>query len=315
MPTARVILNPTSGSGRGRSTAERILVGLEHRGVDVELVATTAPREAARLGLEAARAGVDLVIAAGGDGTVHEVSNGLLDALSEGPQGPVLGVLPVGTGNDFAKLLGPLDDLDRSMDILVRGELRRFDACTAEWNDSRHWFVNAAGTGLDVDVVRRLLRKRRGRAPAVLKYLGAVLRSLVSYDPIPLRVRLDDRVIEQEVTIIVAGNGRCVGGGFWVCPSAEPEDGRFDICIVDRVSFMGALGPLARVMRGAHEGHPKVQTYRAREVEIEAMGRDPLFFQLDGELHEPPQARSLTLRVRPGALPVMTAVTSNGTAG
>ena len=306
MPTARVILNPTSGSGRGRRMAERIIIGLERRGIEADIVATTAPREASRLGLEAARSRVDLVIAAGGDGTVHEVANGILKALSQGVDGPALGVLPVGTGNDFAKLIGPLKDLDRSMDILVNGELRRLDACTAEWDDTRHWFVNAAGTGLDVDVVRRIVRAQGRPSPAIIKYLGAVLMSLVRYKAIPLRIRLDDQVIEQKVTIVVAGNGQCVGGGFWVCPQAQPDDGRFDICMVDEVSYLGALGPLARVMRGTHEGHPKVKMYQAREVEIEAMGAAPLFFQLDGELHEPPNARTLTLRMHPGALPVMT---------
>lgn len=286
--------------------AERIIIGLEHRGIDAELVTTTGPREGARHGLAAARAGVNLVIAAGGDGTVHEVSNGLLKALSQGIDGPVLGVLPVGTGNDFAKLIGPLKDLERSMDLLVEGEVRRLDACTAHWGSSEHWFVNAAGTGIDVEVVRHILKWQGRRSAAVAKYLAAVLKALVTYRAIPLRIRLDqDRVIEQDVMIVVAGNGRCVGGGFWVCPSAEPDDGRFDICIVDQVSYLGALGPIARVMRGKHEGHPKVHMYRSSEVVFEAMGPDPLFFQLDGELHEPADARSLTMRMHPGALPVM----------
>ena len=305
MPTARVILNPTSGAGRGSLMAERILVGLERRGIETDVVATTAPREAVQLGLEAARARVDLVIAAGGDGTIHEVANGLLRALEQGVDGPVLGVLPVGTGNDFAKLVGPLKNLDASLDILVHGELRRYDACTAAWDDDRHWFINAAGTGIDVEVVRQILRKRGRSSPAVLKYLSAVLKSLVSYEAIPLRVRMDGQVVERDSMIVVAGNGRCVGGGFWVCPTAEPQDGRFDICIVKEVSYLGALNALPRIMLGRHEDHSKVEMYQAKEVVIEALGPDPLFFQLDGELHEPPDARSLTLRVVPGALPVM----------
>jgi YegS/Rv2252/BmrU family lipid kinase len=286
--------------------SERIIVGLERRGIDADLVSTTAPREAMTLALEATRARVDLVIAAGGDGTIHEVSNGLLTGLSQGIDGPALGVLPVGTGNDFAKLVGPLDDIDRSMDVLVGGELRRFDACTAEWTGNTHWFVNAAGTGIDVDVTRYIIRKRGRPSPAVWKYLSAVLRSLVTFRAIPVRIRLDDQVIEQKVMIVVAANGRCVGGGFWVCPSAEPDDGRFDICLIDEVSILGAMVPLARVMRGTHESHPKVHSYRSRTVTFEATGDDPIFFQLDGELHEPPDARSLTFRMHPHALPVMT---------
>lgn len=305
MPRAKVILNPTAGAGRAQRVSEQVLVGLERRGLTAEIVATTAPREAARLALEAARAGHDLVIAAGGDGTVHEVSNGLLRALSQGVDGPVLGVLPIGTGNDFAKLVGPLDDLDRSMDILVDGTMHRYDAAVAEWTGSQHWFVNAAGTGIDVEVVRQILKKRGRASPAITKYLAAVLRALISYKAVPLRIRMDDVVIERDTMIIAAANGRCVGGGFWICPAAEPDDGRFDICIVRKVSYLGALRAISLVMRGRHESHPKVEMYRAKTVEIEARGPDPLFFQLDGELHEPPDARSLTFRVVPKALPVM----------
>jgi diacylglycerol kinase (ATP) len=305
MPRATIILNPTAGGGRARRMSEHILVGLERRGVRATMVATTVPREAVRLGLEAARAGVDLVVAAGGDGTVHETANGLLRALAQGVDGPVLGVLPVGSGNDFAKLIGPLDDLERSLDILVDGELRRFDAAAASWSGAEHWFINAAGTGIDVEVVRQILRKRGGATPGVARYLSAVLRALVRYRAIPLRVTMDDQVVERETMIIAAANGRCIGGGFWICPKAEPEDGRFDICIVSRVSYLGALRALPLIMRGKHEKHPKVEMYRASQVEIEALGPDPLFFQMDGELHEPPDARTLTLRIVPRALPVM----------
>ncbi|MDX1675096.1 MAG: diacylglycerol kinase family lipid kinase, partial [Longimicrobiales bacterium] len=305
MPTARVILNPTSNAGAAQRLEEQILVGLERRDIEAELVATTAAREGERLGLEAARARVDLVIAAGGDGTVHEVANGLLTALSQGIDGPVLGVLPIGTGNDFAKLIGPLGDLERSMDILVDGDVRRFDACVAEWGTRRHWFDNAAGTGIDVEVVRQIFRKRSKAENAVLKYLKAVLKSLVTYRAIPLRIRMDDVVIERNTMIIVAANGRSVGGGFWVAPEADPCDGLFDICVVNELSFFGALPVLARVLRGAHTTHRKVEMYQAEEVEIEALGPDPLFFQLDGELHEPPNARSLRLRLESAALPVM----------
>lgn len=294
-----------AGGGRAGRVSEHILVGLERRGVQAEMVATTVPREATRLGLDAARDGIDLVIAAGGDGTIHETANGVLEALSQDADGPVLGVLPVGSGNDFAKLIGPVDDLERSMDIVVGGTVRRLDAARAAWSGAEHWFINAAGTGIDVEVVRQILRKRGRATPGVARYLAAVLRALVHYRPLMLRITMDDRTIERETMIIAAANGRCIGGGFWICPHAEPDDGRFDICIVNRVSYLGALRTLPLVMRGKHETHPKVEMYHAQQVQIEALGPVPLFFQLDGELHEPPNARTLELRVVPGALPVM----------
>lgn len=318
--TARVILNPTSGGGRARRTARAILVGLERRGIAADLVSTTAPREAEELARDAARDGADILIAAGGDGTVHEVANGLLDAQEDAREdrrmrigapeapdhsigGPALAVLPIGTGNDFAKLIGPLDDLEASLDIAAGGTLRRLDACRAVWPGAKHWFVNAAGTGIDVEVVRQLLKRRMG--PGVLTYLAALLRALIRYRAIPLRVRLDDRVAELEAMIIAAGNGRSVGGGFWLCPDAEPDDGRFDICIVRRTSYMESLRVLPKILRGTHAKHQKVEMHRAKRVEIEALGPDPLFFQLDGELHEPPDARTLIFEVVPGALPVL----------
>lgn len=304
--TARVILNPTSGGGRGRRTGPSILVGLERRGIDGTIVTTTGPQEGVALARQAAREGVDVVVAAGGDGTVHEVANGLLEAYGEGIRGPVLGVLPVGTGNDFAKLVGPLRKLEASLDILADGVVRPFDAGRARWRDRAHWFVNAGGTGIDVEVVRQILRRRGGSTPAVGKYLAAVLRALVRYRPVPLRMRMDGRVVEAEVMILAAANGRCIGGGFWVCPAAEPDDGRFDICIVKRTTYLEALRAIPLILRGRHERHPKVEMHRAAKVEIEAMGPDPLFFQLDGELHEPPDARALTFELVPGALPVLT---------
>jgi diacylglycerol kinase (ATP) len=305
MTRARIILNPTAGGGRARRMSEHILVGMERRGIRADIVATTAPREGVRLGLEAARAGMDLVVAAGGDGTVHETANGLLQALFQGVDGPVLGVLPVGSGNDFAKLVGPLDDLDRSLDILVDGEVRRFDAAHAEWEGAEHRFINAAGTGIDVEVVRHIVRRRGRPSPGVSRYLSAVLRALVSYDPVRLRIAMDGHVVERDTMIIAVANGRCIGGSFWVCPAAEPDDGLFDICIVNRVSIPGALRALPLIMRGKHEKHPKVEMYRASQVRIEALGPEPLFFQMDGELHEPPHARWLALRILPKALPVM----------
>ncbi|HUG41149.1 MAG TPA: diacylglycerol kinase family protein [Longimicrobiales bacterium] len=304
--TARVILNPTSGGGRGGRSTGAILAGLERRGISAEIRATTAPREAAALALAAAREGVDIVVAAGGDGTVHEVANGLLRGREEeGLDGTVLGVLPVGTGNDFAKLVGPLKQFEASLDILAAGAVRRLDAGRALWRDEAHWFVNAAGTGIDVEVVRQILLRRGGSGPAVAKYLLAVLRALVRYRPIPLRIRMDDRVLEADVMIVAAANGRCIGGGFWVCPAAEPDDGRFDICIVRRTSFLEALWAIPLILRGVHERHPKVEMHRAKGVDIEALGAAPLFFQLDGELHEPPDVRSIRFEVVPGALPVL----------
>lgn len=309
--SATVILNPTAGGGHGDRVANAIRRGLAVRGVEAVLLQTSQPLEATELASEAAASGVDLVVAAGGDGTVHEVASGLLRVVAAHgadptATAPALGVLPVGTGNDFAKLIGPSRRLNACMDILAGGAVRRFDAGIAEWGDGRRWFVNAGGTGIDVEVVRHILRGRGRHTPGVLKYLGAVLKALVRYRAVALRITMDGHVVETDVMMVAAGNGRCVGGGFWVCPDAEPSDGRFDICIVKRTSYLESLRALPMIIRGTHAKHPKVEMHRASTVEIEALGHDPLFFQLDGELHEPAHARKLVFRIVPAALPVVT---------
>lgn len=312
----RLIANMGAGRGAVGTALTTLTEHLAAQGMAFDVVQTTAAGHATQAARDALADGVRYLAAVGGDGTVHEVANGLLNAREErdrgqagtrpqdrGIGGPALAVVPIGTGNDFAKLVGPLGDLEASLDIVAGGTLRRLDACRAVWSGSTHWFVNAAGTGIDVEVVRQLLRKRMG--PGVLTYVAALLRALVRYRAIPLRVRLDDRVAELEAMIVAAGNGRSVGGGFWLCPNAEPDDGRFDICIVRRTSYIESLRVLPMILRGTHAKHPKVEMHRANRVEIEALGPDPLFFQLDGELHEPPDARTLIFEMVPGALPVL----------
>jgi SOS response regulatory protein OraA/RecX len=153
---------------RGRPRArmsEHILVGMERRGVRRR--SSPPPRRARRS--PGPRGGPGRCGPRRGRGRRwHGPRNRQrpAPALAQGVDGPVLGVLPVGSGNDFAKLIGPLDDLERSMDILVDGKLRRFDAAHAAWDRREHWFINAAGTGIDVEVVRQILRKRGRPHPA-----------------------------------------------------------------------------------------------------------------------------------------------------
>ncbi len=304
--TAVVVLNPLSGGGRGVRLRPRIEAAIGAAGIDGAVHVTTEPGHATDLAREAATRGVDIIVAVGGDGTVHEIANGMLDAATPEARTPSLAVVPVGTGNDFAKLLGVYGSIDRALHTIGAGTVRRFDAGRAEWEGGARWFVNAMGTGIDVEVVRQILRHRR--LPGALSYVAGLARALVRYRAVPITMRASGQPpFQGSIMTIAVSNGRCVGGTFHICPESQPDDGLFDVCVIRELSLLGSLGTAARIVRGRHVGRPGVTVVRSPLVEIDVDPSGGLFFQLDGELHEPASARTIRLRVCPGVLPVRVA--------
>ena len=299
-PPVLVILNPRAGAARRLD--REVARALEARGVSFRLQRTEAPGHATGLAEEAARAGLRAVVAVGGDGTVHEVANGLLAAAPEGAGTTALGVVPAGTGNDFAKQIEGVRGRERAYDVIAGGRVRRFDVGLATWAGGREHFVNGAGTGIDVEVVRRLTSHTK--LPGALSYLAALLGALRGYRALPVRLELDATERRQRIMILAVGNGPCIGGGFWMCPAARPDDGLLDACVVAEVGTVRIARTLVRVLRGTHGVLPWVDMETARRVVIETEGGAPLYFQLDGELRHAGEGR-LELDVRPGALPVL----------
>ncbi len=298
-----LIINPQAAAGRGRRLGAAAAEGLRARGLSVEVRETAAPLAATDLALAAAREGARSVVAVGGDGTVHEVAEGLMRAAGSAAERPALGVVPAGTGNDFVKLVGVDRDPRGALDVIAAGSTRTWDVGLARWSGGEEVFVNAIGTGIDVEVVRQL--GRLPRMPGVASYLVALLRALRRYRAVPLEVRLDGDAKYVDVMIIAIANGRCIGGGFYVCPSATPDDGALDTCIVEEVGLFGIARIMPRMLRGSHGGDPRVALGRARSVDIVARNGEDLFFQLDGELREPRGARELHVEVIPAALRVL----------
>lgn len=293
----RVILNPIAGGGRAGRMAAAIDRELAARGLHADVVLTRARGHATEL---AAQAAVDhgLVVAAGGDGTIHEVANGLL-AVDEPRRNAGLAVLPIGTGNDFAKLLGG-HRLEHAFDSILRGATRKVDAGLVRWGNQAEYFINGMGTGIDVEVVRQIAGLPRLRG--VAGYLLGVLRALRVFEPMRARIRVDGRQIDRRVMIVAVGNGVSQGGGFFMTPHARPDDGRLDLCVIEEMSLPRVLLTLPRLMRGRHVNLPTVAMHQFSRLDVET--DEPLFFQLDGELREPADVHAMTVEVRPGALRV-----------
>lgn len=299
-----VIVNPTSGRGAGARMPAFLEQAMSAKAASLEIRVTEGPGHATALAGEASLAGEPIVVAVGGDGTIHEVVNGLLRNRDRGPGDALLGIVPVGTGNDFVKVVEGAGTREDAVTTLVTGSPRRVDVGYAQWDGDSEYFVNAAGTGIDVEVVR-LAAPRRGVGGA-LAYIVALLRSLGRYSPLPVRVEADGHHLEQRVMTVTVGNGRSVGGVFRICPGAEIDDGLLDVCSIRELSLLRSIGVAARILRGTHAGSAGVETFRASTVELSVPEGTPLFFQLDGELREPGGVHTLRMEVRPGMLQVLT---------
>lgn len=316
-----VVLNPASSNGRAarlRGRIEEILNDLE---ISFDLQLTRGPGHASELARRAAAGGVEVVVAVGGDGTVHEVAGGLLeragsdDGSGTGISGesgerfrtdgdtPAVAVVPVGTGNDFHRMIGGSRKPEAALRVLTRGRRRLFDVGIARWDAGCRPFVNLLGVGVDVEVLHR--RERFGRLTGLAQYMAALLAALVTYRPVPLRVRLDGR---EEITgashLAAVTVGPSAGGGFLLNPDATPDDGRLDLCFVEALSHLQVALHLPRIARGRHRDLDVVRLRRFRRARVERDDGEPLSFQLDGELIES-SARWIEIHVEPSLLPVL----------
>jgi len=287
MTITPVIVNPAAGRGRGARLLPQVERQLHAAGVPFELHCTAAPWQAADLAEAVYRAGCRTVVAVGGDGTTNEVVNGLLRAApaTDHPDAiPTLGVVPIGSGNDFTYPFGLPDSVAAACQRIARGQTRTIDVGRVRANDvAPRFFVNGVGVGFDAAALIESRKIRRLRGAAM--YLVALLRTVAVYYAAPrVRVTYDDQTFESESLLLSVMNGRRLGGAFCMTPQAALDDGLFDVLLTRRLSRLGILGIIPDIMRGTHLRRAGiVQLVRASHVVIEIDGALPA--HLDGEVY------------------------------
>ena len=280
-----VVVNPAAGRGRVGRLAPRLLEAFRGR---VRVVYTEGPGHAAGLVREAPE---ERVVAVGGDGTVHEVLKGLRPDQA-------LGVVPVGSGNDFARMLGvhrlaPEEALNRALSAPAR----RVDLGLVNGEP----FGASLGLGFDAAVARRALSAPRFLVgmPRYLYGIFAELRSLVLPE---LELLAEGTPVYRGPALLAAVmNGPTYGGGFPIAPMADPADGRLEAIVAGRFGRLGVLGILPRLMRGRHLGHPEVRHFSAPAFEVRFDRPTPA--HADGEVLEP--RTTFRVELRPGGLQVL----------
>jgi len=292
---ACVIFNPAA---KGQK-AERFRRSLNLIGAACELKRTTAPGDARRLAASAVRNGFDTVIAAGGDGTLNEVLNGVGDA-PDGFARVRLGVLPLGTINVFARELGIPTQPEAGWEVLRRSHEKRIDLPRLEWREEGNprslYFAQLAGAGLDaraIQLVSWSLKKRIGP----LAYVLAGLRALNEDHP---TFSVSDGTKQLPGELVLVGDGRLYGGNFQIFPEANLTDGLLDVCVFPRVSWFMLLRCGINLWLTGRLPEPAVTRLRAKSFDL--VGPSAIRSEVDGDLAGPLPAR---FTVQPRALRVL----------
>lgn len=266
-----IILNPISGRGNGLASIPTIKQILDGHQTDYSLIQTKYPGHAIELAVQACENG-DTVVAAGGDGTSNEVINGLMKVKNSTGKTQVMGVIPVGRGNDFAFSMGIPTQVDEACHFLVNTAPRKVDLGIAfgdNFPDGRY-FGNGVGIGFDAVVGFEAAKMKRLKG--FTSYIVAALKTIFIYYKTPrLKVVMDQDTITLSALMVSIMNGIRMGGGFFMAPKGDPHDTQFDLCCVSQVSKLKTFPLITRFMKGSQEGHPAVRFYQSKKVVITAL--------------------------------------------
>lgn len=302
-PRIKLIVNPNADLGRAWRAASDLQSVVASLGGG-DWAGTVYPNHAAELAYQAALDGYDTVVAIGGDGTAHEIINGLMRAPAE--QRPRLGIIPMGSGNDFAYAVGAPGDPVEAVRRAMTGSPRRIDIGKLRGSDGRQaYWGNALGIGFDATVTIRSRRFTRLRG--FLVYLLAVLQTIaLNHDAPVMQVSSDAETWEQAMLMIVLCNGSREGGGFKVAPQARPDDGVLHYASIQKVSRLMMLRLLPEVMNGTHARFPQVRMGAFHKISIRA--DRALTVHVDGEIFAGfgMHLDGIEAEILPGALEIVT---------
>ncbi|HUX37604.1 MAG TPA: diacylglycerol kinase family protein [Rectinemataceae bacterium] len=266
-----LVLNPTAGKGRAGMHRLEIEAALARHGLVFDTVLTTGPWHAAELARGASLAGYALLVAAGGDGTLNEVINGLMLCKQDGGRPPALGVLPVGRGNDLAYGMGVPMELQEAALAIASKPSAPFDVGFVRGGDypEGRWFGNGVGIGFDARVGFAAAGFRHLHSS--LTYTVGALKVFALFPEAPeVTIRSATLTYEGPCHQISIMNGSRMGGSYYMAPDAKVDDGHLDLCIVGKMSRLEMAGIIIRYTKGSQKGHPKVRMELATAVSIEA---------------------------------------------
>ncbi|MDD4229865.1 MAG: diacylglycerol kinase family lipid kinase [Dehalococcoidales bacterium] len=282
---AMVIVNPTAGSGATGRKWEKIREHLTESGLAYDYEFTRYRGHGIELAHAASTDGYNFIIVVGGDGTVNEAANGILNSPNR--ENTTLGVINTGTGSDFIRTVGTPKDPLEACKFLARQERFLIDIGQVEfYHDgvkTSRFFVNYCGTGFDSEVAEATNRMPRPSFISnTLPYLAALVCTLVRYRNRDIQLTIDGKSRQGRFLSVIVANGRYFGGGMKIAPQAELSDGKLNVVTVEDIGKIELLKAFPRIYKGTHITHPKVSVALATSVQVTPEERMPV--SADGEL-------------------------------
>jgi YegS/Rv2252/BmrU family lipid kinase len=278
--TFLAIVNPAAGAGRSGARAPAALASLRARGMSIEEMRTTHPGHATQLARQAYARGIRKFIAVGGDGTGYEIINGLLPEAVGASERPLLGFLPLGTGNSFLRDF-TTDGAAASADALVRGVRRPCDVVRLEHTGGQRYFINLMSAGFVADVATTTNRRFKALGPA--GYVVSVVLEVSSLRTKQWHLRAEgERPWDPHAVFISFSNSRYTGGKMLMAPYADTADGKLDIVVAGPMSPGRLLTAFPRIFRGTHVHMPELACTQTRDVQVEFGA--PVDLMIDGEV-------------------------------
>lgn len=273
MKTYHIIYNPTAGKKKSRKNLALVEKELTARGLPFEVHSSKCERDATEIARSLTSAGEKEIIVLGGDGTLHEVLNGL-----ENIEDCRLGLVPSGTGNDFAEHIGLPLDAEKAVKIILDGDTKPTDYLEV----SGVRCMNIAGLGMDVDVLERC---KKGKLKGKIKYLMSLIQSVFAFKGYEVEIEANGETQTRKVLIAAACNGSQFGGGIKICSAANVEDGKLDMMVVDCI---GGIWKLIKafivLLKGKIMEYPLAQHIVCDSVKFRP--KENCAIQLDGELYK-----------------------------
>lgn len=272
MRKARIIYNPTAGKEAVKKELPYILETLEVAGYEASAHATTSEGDAIKAARTAVEREFDLVVAAGGDGTINEV----IEGIAEQEYRPTLGIIPAGTTNDFARALQIPRDIKKAADVIAHGKKMYLDIGKV----NERYFINIAGGGQLTELTYDVPIKLKTMLGQLAYYIKGI-EMLPSLKPSHARIEYDDGVIEEDIMLFLISNSNSVGGFEKLAPNAKLNDGYFDLLILKKVNLAEFIHIVGLALRGAHLNNENVMYVKTKRVKVNPS--EEMMLNLDGE--------------------------------
>ncbi len=280
-----LILNPHAGGGKGKRDQHLIEELLKSNGFIFEILITEFPKHAVTLTKNAIEQGSNHIIIAGGDGTLNEVVNGIFQQQTSLPETITLGMIPVGSGNDWIKTFGIPNNYNQAIEKLKEGKTILQDVGKIHYERKGEkriaYFSNMAGFGFDAEVANKANKMKEKGRNGLLVYLSGLVGTLLHYKTGKVKVAIDDIEIVDLIFSISVGIGKYNGGGMMQAPNANPNNGIFEVTLIKKISLWGILSNLVGLYTGNYIKDRRVDCYRAKEIKISS--QNELAGEIDGE--------------------------------